>query len=119
MSSQKAATYTHLRDGSWGVRVPGTTVAGASIPVRKRDGKTKNETVSKVLWTGRDSKTGQTVSLCSIRSSAASGTHGGKREMCADCGQYPGVVECSDSSGFRALCCRACAKMSSFERSFA
>jgi hypothetical protein len=41
------------------------------------------------------------------------------REMCAECGEYPGSVECSDSSGLVALCCRRCASMASYERSFA
>lgn len=42
-----------------------------------------------------------------------------EREMCAECGDYPGVVMCSDSSGIRALCCRRCAGYSPYDRSFA
>jgi hypothetical protein len=41
------------------------------------------------------------------------------REMCAECGQYPGFIECSDSSGIVALCCRQCARQSRYDRSFA
>lgn len=41
------------------------------------------------------------------------------REMCADCGEYPGVIDCRDSSGIVAKCCRRCASMSPYERSFA
>lgn len=42
-----------------------------------------------------------------------------QREMCADCGQYPGTIQCSDSSGLTGLCCRQCARQASYERSFA
>ena len=41
------------------------------------------------------------------------------REMCAECGEYAGTVVCRDSSGIVAKCCRRCASMSSYERSFA
>lgn len=40
-------------------------------------------------------------------------------EMCAECGERAGVVECDDSSGIRAMCCLSCARLPSFERSFA
>lgn len=53
-----------------------------------------------------------------VRESSGGG-HSSGREMCAECGDYPGSVECSDSSGIRALCCRRCASMPSYERSFA
>lgn len=60
------ATYTQLRDGSWGIRVLGTALENQTISVRKKDGTEKTETVRRVLWTGRDSRSGQTVSLCAI-----------------------------------------------------
>ena len=44
------ASYTKLRDGSWGVRVMGKIEAGASVTVTKRDGTTKCERVARVLW---------------------------------------------------------------------
>lgn len=81
-----SATYTQLRDGSWGIRVPGTARENESVTVTKKDGTTKTETVARILWSGRDSKSGQTVSLCAIArsSNGSSGSHGTGR--CADCG---------------------------------
>jgi hypothetical protein len=83
-----SATYTHLRDGSWGIRVPGTARENQSITVAKKSGDKKTEIVAKVLWTGRDSKTSQTISLCAIAGgngqAGASAGHGAR--TCADCG---------------------------------
>lgn len=52
MTNTMTATYTKLRDGSWGVRAAGKVVAGQTITVAKRDGSTKTETVDRVLWSG-------------------------------------------------------------------
>lgn len=62
----QAATYTKLRDGSWGIRVSlGAVRAGASFLVRKASGETKTETVSRVIW--HDA----TTSICSIERAPA------------------------------------------------
>lgn len=45
------ATYTKLKDGSWGLRGAGLT-AGARVTVTTKAGVTKTETVGRVLWTG-------------------------------------------------------------------
>lgn len=112
------ATYTKLRDGSWGVRLEGGPLpAGSTVTVTKRDGGQKQETIKAVVWSGKDKHTGAEVSVCSIKS--ASGHLGSKAEMCAECNRRPGVVMCSDSSGVRALCCRKCASGPAYERSFA
>ena len=61
-----AATYTKLRDGSWGVRVTGAAVkAGDRVTVTKKSGESKVEVIDRVLWTGNG------VSLCSVRGSGA------------------------------------------------
>ena len=65
------ASYTKLRDGSWGVRAEGEVRAGQSLTVTKRDQTTKVETVGRVLWTGPDARTGEVVSLCSILKDSA------------------------------------------------
>lgn len=39
-------------------------------------------------------------------------------EMCAECGDRRGYIECSDSSGLSGLCCAQCASYSRFDRSF-
>jgi len=114
--SKVEATYTQLRDGSWGAKVAGKATPNSTITVTKKSGETKQEVIYKVLWSGNDKYNGGgVVSICSLQYS----TPKSSKEMCADCGQRPGVVMCSDSSGIRALCCSSCARMSSYERSFA
>ena len=48
------ATYTKLRDGSWGIRYSSesTAKAGDRIAVTKRDGTTKTETLGRLVWAG-------------------------------------------------------------------
>lgn len=88
------ATYTHLRNGDWGIRVKGTASVGSSVVVVKKSGETKTEMIQKVLWTGRDSKTGETISLCAIRQHQHNSNSEG--EMCAECGERRGHIECRD-----------------------
>jgi hypothetical protein len=95
------ATYTQLRDGSWGIRAAGKLSAGASVTVTKRDGTSKTETISKVLWTGTDSKSGQTVSLCSIARTASAFSYSGRRRYRNDDDQCT-CPQCS--SGSECLC---------------
>lgn len=67
------ATYTKLSNGTWGIRVSGIAVeAGTKITVCKQSGETKSEQVERVLWTGPDRKTGETVRLCSIAARSSS-----------------------------------------------
>lgn len=54
------ATYTKLKSGAWGVRVAGATSSGSVVSVTTKSGKTKSETVAKVLWSGNG------VSICAI-----------------------------------------------------
>ena len=63
-------TYTRLRSGAWGVRVPeavrplarGET---ARVTVRRRSGETGSETV-RCFWRGTSPGTGEPVALCEI-----------------------------------------------------
>lgn len=59
-------TYTKLKDGSWGIKVEGKAVDGQNVAVTTKAGKDKNETIKRVLWTGKDYMTGRIVSLCAI-----------------------------------------------------
>lgn len=61
-SAASSATYTKLRDGSWGLRVTGTTTpkANEKVVVAKRDGTSKVEHVAAILWSGDG------VHLCTI-----------------------------------------------------
>lgn len=94
------ATYTKLKDGSWGVRAQGKVTVGASVTVTKKDGSTKVETVKAVLWTGPDSKTQQTISLCAITQRENAHQPG----TCSECGErcnprYRRCLNCVDGGG--------------------
>jgi len=53
------ATPTKLKNGSWGARVATTNVrAGDIVIIKTRDGKTWEEEVTKVVWSGNG------VSIC-------------------------------------------------------
>lgn len=81
------ASPTKLRDGSWGVRVPGVALRGQRIRIQTKSGKRWEAEVSRVVWTGGD-RSGQTVSLCSTRSLDRPQTgrgYGRKHEDHEDC----------------------------------
>lgn len=59
------ATYTKLRSGAWGIRVPGRAYVGQTYTVQKRNGARVIETVRAVVWRGNG------ISLCSITPTAA------------------------------------------------
>jgi len=102
------AKYAKLRDGSWGLRVPGRPSAGSTVEVETKSGKVKVETVGRVLWTGNDKYNGGgQMSLCSIAVSRASDyrdddggchTDGNCSSMCD-----PRSCPCGDGSWFD--CC--------------
>lgn len=60
------ATYTKLRDGSWGVRAPAGVTVGQTITVVKKSGESKTETIAHVVWEGNG------VALCKIEPTARS-----------------------------------------------
>lgn len=66
------ATYTKLRDGSWGVRVIGAAVtAGQSLTVNTKAGEAKSETIDRVLWSGDG------ASICSVVARKRQPSYGG------------------------------------------
>lgn len=109
------ATYSKLKDGTWGVRVEfsgkGSISAGDRVVVKKKSGEKKEEVIDRVLWKGNG------IFLCSIKD--AKPASGESRAMCMECGVRPGTIQCSDSSGISGLCCSRCAGGSPWERSFA
>ena len=84
------ASYTKLKDGSWGIRVDGTVAPGSVVTVTKKDGTRNTEKVAKVLWTGNG------VALCSIapkdakpQSQPSSRSRvAGRKYECPECGDY-------------------------------
>lgn len=60
MSTTISATYSKLKSGEWGIRVPGATREGQTVTVTTKAGAAKTETVARVLWTGNG------VSICAI-----------------------------------------------------
>ena len=69
-TTNPTATYTKLRTGAWGVRVPeavhriepGET---KRVAVHKRSGEVKPETV-RCFWAGEEPRYGRRVALCDI-----------------------------------------------------
>lgn len=61
------ATYARdNRKGGWMVRIAGEypeKFAGREVPVTMMDGTKQIETLSKLIWTGTDDKTGEKVAL--------------------------------------------------------
>jgi hypothetical protein len=83
----QTATYTKLRDGSWGVRVPGSVTPGQSVVVTKKSGETKQETILRVLASFQP----ENVSLCSIQPSSSNSSSNSHRRRsgryeCEECG---------------------------------
>jgi hypothetical protein len=83
------ATFTRLKDGSWGLRVQGKMkldlVPGYALDVHKKDGTCSSECIGRVLW--QDAT--KFVYLCSIApkvSAPASRPRRGTYE-CMECGE--------------------------------
>jgi hypothetical protein len=101
------ATYTKLRSGEWGVRVLGSARDGQTVGVVKKSGERKTETIARVLWSGRDSRTGEQVALCAIRraSSSLGSRHRAGDYECRACGHAGD--DCADMD----CTCRECGGM--------
>lgn len=54
------ATYTKLRDGTWGVKAP-TAAVGETVTVHKKNGEQRQERVTRVLWQGNG------MCICAIK----------------------------------------------------
>ena len=57
------ASPARLRSGGWGARVQGTIQPGAAIRIVTRKGKEWVAAVDRILWSGKDKRTGQLVTL--------------------------------------------------------
>jgi len=100
------ATWTKMRDGAWGVRVPGAPpAAGASVAVVRKDGTVSTVTVDRVVWSG------DRVAICRVRSerrTAPAGRAARSDRSCHTDGNCSSVCDprtcpCGDGSWFR--CC--------------
>lgn len=76
------ATWTKLRDGSWGVRGKGLATGEETI-VEKRDGSRQAVIVGRILWTGDDGTQIATAAR-SVASVVGSGHRSGRRCDCSD-----------------------------------
>lgn len=54
------ATWTKLRNGTWGVKVQGATRTGDLVTVAKRSGPNQDVRVGRLVWTGSG------VSICTV-----------------------------------------------------
>jgi len=62
----KATYATDLRKGGYLIRLTGPTpdrFVGRTIPVQRRDGSQTQETLEKIVWTGKDEENGEAVAL--------------------------------------------------------
>ena len=80
-STRVAATYTRLRTGAWGVRVPQavrTLSRGqiARVAVFRRSGEERLETV-RCFWTGAQPSDGRRIALCEIVEGGGAPPHDG------------------------------------------
>lgn len=76
----KTATFTKLKSGNWGIRVPLTNgtelAAGDTVRVVKKSGEGKDVVVDRVLWKGTDKRSGNPVALCAIVDDRRNGSKG-------------------------------------------
>lgn len=82
----QTATYSKLRDGSWGIRVIGSAIPGDRIYVTKKSGEGRYETVAAVLWCGDG------VNVCAIERDGPEPDTRGSRDPhtpCPKCGYSP------------------------------
>lgn len=68
-----SATYTKLKDGTWGIRSTSKISDGQTVTVTKKSGESKRETVGKVIWTGNG------VWLATVAGSSSPATSGSRR----------------------------------------
>lgn len=58
--TQTTPSYAKLRSGNWGVRVPFEVEPGQAIVVKTKKGKTREETIGRIVWQGNG------VWLCTV-----------------------------------------------------
>ncbi|NCA14195.1 MAG: hypothetical protein EBS89_08700 [Proteobacteria bacterium] len=89
-----SATYSKLRDGSWGLRIAGRVAPGEQVTVTKRSGETRTETVRHIIWQAPDGS----VTLAAIQKGGAAprtnratygrGYRGDSSYTCDECGEH-------------------------------
>lgn len=88
-----SATYSKLRDGSWGLRITGRVTPGEQVTVTKRSGETRTETVRHIIWQAPDG----TVTLAAIQKGGAAPRRNNPAELdraenraytCDECGDF-------------------------------
>lgn len=86
------ATYTKLRDGSWGLKVNGKAFDGMDVIVTKKSGERVEENCGKVIWTdGQTSICRTFASECRSYQNRKNGRSGGSSSgkfECQECGDY-------------------------------
>lgn len=62
------ATFTKLRDSSWGLRIQGVAQPGDRVVAVRQSGQRQTLTVGEIMWKGQDRDTGMTITVATIRS---------------------------------------------------
>lgn len=93
---QTTATFTRLRDESWGLRIVGPlpVTPGQIVRVTKKDGTATDERVGEVVWSDGKGVTlarvGRAATPASPRPAYAGGRFSGRLRTCGYCGgSYP------------------------------
>lgn len=96
-----SGTWTKLKSGIWGLRIPYAAVLphkGQQVLAKKKSGEQTTETIEEVIWHGPD-KAGGYVALCSVVGVGGNGsgkTGGGA--VCQECGK-PGSLVRDEEDG--------------------
>lgn len=75
------ATYTKLRDGSWGLRIQGITDNLNAVTVTKKSGESKTEYVDRILWRGNG------IMLATIAKKPRRVSRWEREDQCEICGK--------------------------------
>ncbi len=88
-----SATYTKLKNGSWGVRSTTPVAPGDNVLVTKRDQTTKLEIIDHVVWTGEGvwiaafRSSTKTPAQDRARTPGSRRRRGGGSYECEECGE--------------------------------
>lgn len=116
-------TYRKTRAGAWVAYGPSYAIkAGATVTVAKRDGTTKQETITSVGKTftadGQSMVYGYLAPATATRPSGTAGNTA-RSHTCDECGERSGRIPRRDSSGIAGHVCSRCDRCADYELSFA
>jgi hypothetical protein len=67
------ATWTKLRSGDWGLRIAGTVRKGEAVMAIRKDGRTEQVAVDRIVWSGNG------ITLATVAGRRSHSGHSGRR----------------------------------------